>query len=429
MKAEAQAPDAASFARAMRSLLPSPPAAVAVAVSGGADSMALCLLAADWAKEHGVRLHALTIDHGLRAESATEAAQVQDWLSRRGIDHHILAWEGEKPAANLQAAARDARHRLLAEWCGARQVAHVLLAHHLDDQAETFLIRLGRGSGVDGLSAMQSASRREGITLLRPLLDTPKAALLALLHARNQPWLEDPGNRNPQFTRARIRALLPALEEAGISPRTLADTATRMTRARDYLELQTALALTDCLMVHEAGYLLLDYDRFHHLHDEIALRVLVRAVMMMSGAAYRPRFAELKALFDALESPRTLAGCKFEPAGDKLHILREPAAVAAPFALGAGRCEWDHRYRITVTGEPDGLRLGALGEEGRRHIRAAAPEHRFAALPATAVLCLPAVWHLETPVYVPHIGYVDSACTGLNPDAIRIDRLGHLGYV
>lgn len=423
--------ETAEFTRLMQAVLPVPPAAVAVAVSGGADSMALALLAASWAQKASVTLHALTVDHRLRPESAEEAAQVGKWLTGRGISHHILIWNySAKPQSNLQAYARNARYRLMSEWCLAQGVTHLLLAHHLDDQAETFLIRLGRGSGVDGLSAMLPVTRRNAFNLLRPLLDVPKARLIATLEAMGQSWIEDPSNQNPEFTRTKMRTLLPQLADVGIDAASLAATAGRMARARDYLEQQTVRAAADCLISHEAGYLLLDYELFSHLHDEIALRVLALAIRNMSGATYRPRFSELKALFDALTAPRTLAGCKFEPAGDKLHILREPAATASPQPLVQGQWEWDNRFRITLSASHEGFAIGALGAAGWEHIRRIAPEISGMAstLPRTALLTLPAVWHLEKPVFVPHIGYSDPEGTTFLHGAIRVDRLPSLRY-
>lgn len=410
------------FCHLMQSLLPDPPHAVAVAVSGGADSMALCLLAQSWARARGVALHALTVNHGLRAESADEAHQVHEWLAAKDIPHHILHWQGDKPESNTQAAARDARYDLMAEWCAEHHITHLLLAHHRDDQAETFLIRLGRGSGVDGLAAMQPHSTRNNLHLLRPLLDVDKTQLITYLQDIGQQWVEDPSNHDQAYTRSRMRALAPALQEAGISAVTLADTAKRMTRVKDYLHQQTTAAMTDCLIVHEAGYILLDQEMFRRLHDEIALRVLARAIGLMNGSTYRPRFSELKGLFDALGTPRTLAGCKFEPAGDKWLILREPAAIALPLTITIGEQTWDNRFRIRCSQPIPDVTVAALGEAGRAYLREAGVT--LTALPATALLTLPALWHLEKPISVPHIGYRESEIA----DAIHVDRLGHLGY-
>jgi len=151
--------DASGFARLMASLGPFESAPrIAVAVSGGADSLALALLAADWAAAQGGKAVALTVDHGLRPEAAAEARQVRRWLADCGISHFILAWRGPRSGADVQAAARAARYRLMGEWCARRGILHLLLAHHRDDQAETVLLRLARGSGLEGLAAMAPVS-------------------------------------------------------------------------------------------------------------------------------------------------------------------------------------------------------------------------------------------------------------------------------
>lgn len=307
--------ETADFGACMDALgLEAMPEKIAVAVSGGADSMALALLASDWASTAGIQLHALTVDHGIRPESARESRQVAGWMAQRGIAHTILTHTGGMNG-NLQAAARDARYRLMAEWCAEQRFSHLMLAHHQEDQAETYLIRLGRGSGVDGLSAMHPVRTQNGLTLLRPLLGIPKAELLATLQARGQFWLEDPSNRNPDFTRTHMRNLLPQLADAGITPAKLAAAARHMARAQDFLHQTADAACTELLTPADDG-LLLDRTRFAALHPEIALRVLALVIQRMTGDQYRPRFDDLQRLYGALcnlpeNVARTLAGCQF----------------------------------------------------------------------------------------------------------------------
>lgn len=396
------APVAAVFSDWMAHHLPALPSRMAVAVSGGADSMALAWMAHEWAAARGIALHALTVDHRLRPESTDEARQVAAWMAARGIPHHILTWEHDAPpAANRQAAARDARHRLMAEWCRAHDVAYLLLAHHRDDQAETFLIRLQRGSGVDGLAAMRPVAQREGITLLRPLLDTPKAVLVEFLQTQAQQWVEDPSNRDPHYTRTQARALL---AQGWLDAATLSATADHMARARDFLERETAKADAACLTWHDEGYITLDYPAFAALHEELRLRLLAKVFRHMNASAYRPRFAELKALHDALPNARTLAGCQFVPLGDTVRIQREAAAAAGPTG-SAGL--WDGRFRLRFGADCPQATVAALGANGWALLAADAPElAKRIRLPKALLHTLPALWHLETPLAVPHIGYV-----------------------
>jgi tRNA(Ile)-lysidine synthase len=183
-------------------------APIAIAVSGGADSAALLLLAAAaWPQQ----VTALTVDHGLRDGSAAEAAQVAAECARRGIPHRSLAWTGEKPVAGVQAAAREARYRMMAQWCADAGSTLLMTAHHADDQAETLLMRLARGSGSTGLAGIRAQRLlAPSVVLLRPLLGIRRAALAAIAATAGWPVIDDPSNRNPRFLRTRARAALAA---------------------------------------------------------------------------------------------------------------------------------------------------------------------------------------------------------------------------
>src|SRR5262249_20106992 len=178
---------------------------LAVAVSGGRDSMALALLVAAWAERRGGRVTAITVDHGLRPEAAAEARQVGRWLRAHGITHRTLRWRPPAGAlpGGLQAAARAGRYAPPCGWGRPRGVLHLALAHQQEDQAETLLLRLARGSGLDGLAAMAPIAERMGVRLLRPLLSVPRARLRATLVAAPQPWIDDPSNENPAHARIR----------------------------------------------------------------------------------------------------------------------------------------------------------------------------------------------------------------------------------
>src|SRR3954467_1127380 len=187
--------------------------ALVLAVSGGPDSLALMWLAARWrrALSRGPRLIAVTVDHGLRPEAAREAREVKRLAETLEVPHRTLRWTGAKPDTGLPAAARTARYRLLAKAARASGATHVLTAHTRDDQAETLLMRMLRGSGIAGLAAMARETEREGVCLARPLLEVPKSQLVATLGRAKIPFADDPTNRDMSFTRPRLRALIPAL--------------------------------------------------------------------------------------------------------------------------------------------------------------------------------------------------------------------------
>ncbi|TAN55437.1 MAG: tRNA lysidine(34) synthetase TilS, partial [Magnetospirillum sp.] len=259
---------------------------LAVAVSGGGDSLALVLLAAEWAGAQGGEVVAVTVDHRLRPASGEEAARVGHWLGAHGIGHRTLTWDGMKPAADLQAAARRARYELLGAFCRSAGILHLLLAHHREDQAETLLLRLGRGSGVDGLAAMAMDRPTRWGRLLRPLLDTPRQRLRATLSVRGQPWIEDPSNSSAVFARVRLRQLAPALAAEGLGADRLAATARRLARVRDALEQAVAEAACRSVVLHPAGFARCDAAVLARLPDEIGLRLLARLVSVMGGGEY-----------------------------------------------------------------------------------------------------------------------------------------------
>lgn len=255
--------------------------AVVLAVSGGPDSVALMWLAARWRAglKRGPRLIAVTVDHGLRKEAAHEARDVKRLARTLGIEHRTLRWQGAKPATGVPAAAREARYRLLAKAARASGAAHVATAHTRDDQAETLLMRLLRGSGIAGLAAMAAETEREGVRLMRPLLDISKAELVATLEAAGIAFADDPTNRDPAFTRPRLRRLMPLLAEEGANAKALARLASRLARANAAVETladgaERYLALTD------RGAFLGGYDAhaFAALPEEVRLRLLRRAI-------------------------------------------------------------------------------------------------------------------------------------------------------
>ena len=320
-----------------------------LAVSGGLDSTALLVLAARWAKglkqrpKRAPKLIAVTINHGLRKEATREAAAVKRLARRLGVSHQVLRWRGNKPKSGLQEAAREARYRLLAQAAARAGYGHILTAHTLDDQAETVLFRLARGSGVVGLGGMAQASllptrfsmSGEGtIFLVRPFLRLPKSRLIATLQAARIAYSEDPSNRDPRFTRARLRALLPDLAREGLDARGLARLAARMRRVEATIEFavdaaQAALAPAPW---RQDDPVVFKTARFAGLPAEVALRLLGRSIAH-AGDEGPVELAKLEALHDAMRQAqsrlrRTLAGALITLNSEDLTVERAPARRA-----------------------------------------------------------------------------------------------------
>jgi tRNA(Ile)-lysidine synthase len=309
-----------------------------LAVSGGPDSTALLLLAARWVKrlKHAPKLIAVTIDHGLRPEAAREAAMVKRLARRLGVPHRTLHWRGRKPRSGLQEAARQARYELLAQIATRARFAHILTAHTLDDQAETVLFRLARGSGLFGLTGMAHAAPlplrgvRE-IFLVRPLLHIPKARLIATLAAERIAYAEDPSNRDPRFTRARLRTLMPALAREGLDARGLARLAARLRRAESTIQVavQAARSALAPQPWPQHGPIAFATAAFAGLPAEVGLRLLGTAVAH-TGDEGPVELAKLESLYEALRQARsrlrrTLAGALITLSSDYLTVERAPA--------------------------------------------------------------------------------------------------------
>ena len=350
---------------------------LAVAVSGGADSTALMLLLARWRAASGDRpeLSIFTVDHGLRTESRKEAEQVGEWVRALGLAHEILTWQGDKPKSNLQAEARAARYRLLAEACHRHGIPVLASAHHREDQAETVLLRLIRGSGVDGLSAMDAESRTLGIRLVRPLLDVARVRLEATLSMAGQDWIEDPSNEDRRFARVRVRALLAALAKEGLTAERLAATARQMRRARLALDAAADELADRAARLDPAGFGSIDHGPLLAAPEEIALRLLARVLMAVGGSPYRPRLKRLERLHEALkgtgEGRWTLAGCRIALKGGQILIWREAGRAGLPeLTLHPGQSAlWDGRFRVEIAAEAPGpVTVRALGEAGWRQI-------------------------------------------------------------
>ena len=230
---------------------------LAVGVSGGADSMALAILLSEWAMKHGGRVTALIVDHGLRSESGAEAATVFDTLKMLGIEATILPWVPGDVASGIQAKARTARYQLMENWCRDANVLHLAIAHHADDQAETVLMRLQKGSGADGLAGIPYARELMHCRIIRPLLDVRKQTLVSFLEARSISWIDDPSNNDPKYARTSVREgiRLDDLDVDGI-----VQSAARYARVREAAEMTAAAWLARYSNLQPSGYISLNQD-------------------------------------------------------------------------------------------------------------------------------------------------------------------------
>jgi tRNA(Ile)-lysidine synthase len=381
------------------------PPSVAVAVSGGSDSLGLGLLLAGWVQARDGRLLVLTVDHGLRAEAAAECAHVAEiFAAIPNCSAHILRWDGEKVAHGLQAAARAARYALLADWCRAHGVMHLAVGHTADDQAETVAMRLAHGSGPSGLAGMAALRPERGVRLLRPLLSVSRAAVRDWLRVRPHDWIDDPSNELTRFERVRVRKSLS--EEAS---RLLIERAQASGEERDRLERAAAALLAEAAQVINGGYVAIGLGPFLAAGREIQAMALRHVTHAVSGADYTSDFADiLLSVAEGRREARTRGGCLFQMLQGRLCVFREAAAAAAPQPVAPGWTGlWDNRFgtRVAAGLSPGGgWTVGPLGEAGLRQVAA-----RFGIrlkrhpMPLPARLALPALWQGEHLVSQPHL--------------------------
>ena len=393
----------------------------AIAVSGGADSLALMHLANEWCRREGRELpHVVTVDHGLRAAAAQEARDVQAWARQAGLDHTTLQWKHNGPTANLQSEARQARYSLIGNWMRATGITTLATGHTEDDQAETFLMRLARGSGLEGLSGMKSlrpfpASTQADLMMARPLLGFSHARLVATLRARNQPWCEDPTNDDTRFLRVQVRKLMPQLTELGMTTQRLTETAEHLARANALVGDLARELERQAVEAFPWGYALLATRQIGEAPDELACRVLARTLKSVGGAEYPPEFSQTMSVLEWLRDPagpagRTLGGCRLarRPEGRVL-VCREEAALERDDpdrTIRAGETVfWDGRFSVSLPADaaPGEFEVKALGALGLAQVgpNARLPVHEPRRL---AALC-PAIWKSGILVSAPNLDF------------------------
>ena len=391
----------AQFGAAMTRLGPFERApALAAAVSGGADSLALALLARDWTARRRGNLLALVVDHGLRSESASEAALTVTRLASRGIAARVLGLNGLARGPGLAARARVARYAALDEACAEAGILHLLIGHHAGDQAETLRMRVGAGSGARGMAGMAALAEGAVARRLRPLLAVPPGRLRELLREEGLDWIEDPSNRDMTTLRARLRAELDDRDGDGPMVSALLAEATRYGLERTTQDAAVAATLAARVQVHPTGIAILSAG-------PIASVALSALLCMVAGRRYPVGRGAVTRLAVNLRAA-TLAGARLLPAGragapgDWL-VVREAAAMRPPMAAAHGAL-WDGRFSLTdPTGAAEGLTLGALG------VAAAQLRRTLPGWPAAVLQTLPALRRDGVLVAVPSLAWPGTA--------------------
>lgn len=399
---------------------------IAIATSGGADSLGLILLADEWSRSKkspsGTSIVGLTVDHGLRPNSTSEARLVQEWLKKRDIQHHILTWEGTKPTSKIQNSAREARYDLLSQWCLKNNVLHLLTGHHATDQLETFLMRLSKGSGLKGLTGIQKEVFMPFGRLIRPFLEENPLTIKLALNRFGQDHIEDPSNQNIQFERTRWRKVLPLLEEQSLTTTALNKTLNKLQSEQNVLEKEVTKALIKCFTVEMCGLIRIDKKIFTKIPRQIGHKLLEKGILSVSGHDYGPKKESLQNLYDGLimgkKIPLTLSGCRIMCRKKEIIIGREYEALknTATTLHNNLNCKWDNKFQVRVKKAQitENLIIRALGPEGLKQLREKNIPIKYKDIPQPLLLTLPSVWKNNEIISIPHLTWKDLSATNIS---------------
>ena len=384
---------------------------IALAVSGGPDSMALAFAVKRWSEQnHYPSPLAFIVDHGLREESSREASEVKLRLQALGVGAEILRWEHAAMTSRLHSEARKARYRLLLEACERHGFSVLLFAHQREDQAETILMRFSKGTGLDGLAGIPAQNVMRGVRIMRPFLTVPKERLIATCAAANIPFVTDPSNRLEKFARGRMRRVLPLLAEDGLTVERLIDFGVRAAEARDALDHYTGEFLVKAGYQTEFGVIAIDKAALLAAPRAIALRGLSLSLQAIHREDYAPLHASLSLLFDAIKDedilpPRTLNGCLISQSKKQVMMMREYAGITETALLKAGESViWDGRWQVTLTAEaPQGYRVQALGNPPHDVLDRLSPTLRHKVPQGRIRAALPALWQDDEITVIPFL--------------------------
>jgi tRNA(Ile)-lysidine synthase len=302
---------------------------MAVAVSGGPDSLALAFLAKCYSLNKKVRVKFFIVDHKLRKESSLEAKNVKKILKKIDIDCKVLIWNGKKPLKNIQSLARDKRYFLLVNECKKNNIKNLLLGHHLDDVAENFFIRIVRGSGLKGLISFDKKTKYkdQNLNILRPLLSLEKKDLIYISRKVFSFFINDPSNTNKDFKRTRIRNLLHALEKEGFDKKKLILTINNLKDSNKSIKFYVEKNLKkNAIFLKKKNIYVLNQSFFDQSH-EVIFRSLTKIIQMLGKKNYPVRGKSINELIKVIDAKSffkvTLGGCYIEIVNETILISKE----------------------------------------------------------------------------------------------------------
>ena len=330
---------------------------VAVSLSGGADSMCLTFLLDKFCRQNNISLVAITIDHKLRTESTIEANKVSKYLKEYNINHTILTWHHNEINANIQNEARNARYKMLCDYCKENYIDNLFVAHTFDDQAETVLLRILRGSGIDGVSGIDALTVMNEIKIIRPLLSFKKIQILDFLKKEKLIWFEDESNKNTKFDRVKVRNLINQLDKDFPFTKRLNLFSDNAKRAKNFINSHVTKVFEKYCIVGNLGFISIKQADFNNLDEEIRLRLINHIIRYVRNEPliYPIRLESLKVALANLQKigdkKFTLSNCKILPHKNSIYFFKEPKFMESRKQLPIGNSLWDKRYEISINSE------------------------------------------------------------------------------
>ena len=386
-----------------------------VGVSGGADSLALVWLLKNWCENRRFSLFAIIVNHNLRESSSGEATKVSEWLSNWNVRHAVLKREGLPISTGIQSSAREVRYKLMLDWCSKNSFTDLFIAHHQDDQAETFLMRLVRGSSIEGLACMREVSTRRGVRIVRPLLTVPKERLKQTLISIGQTWIEDPSNSDLRFMRTRLRKIRSNLEHRKVTNARLSKLAQSFSILRKMLELCCHNFIENYVKIYPEGWARLDTEPLKPLPSILVEKILTYILNVIGGKPYPPRLDSLGRLINNLHQVKeggsfTLSNCVVRKEGKYLIFFREERHPVSTISLNRQTSIiWRNIFNCSFIYHnkniSDELFLAPLGEVGWSQVIKKKPELRELAIPYEVKKTMPALFDNRGVLEVPHLNY------------------------
>ncbi len=322
---------------------------IALAVSGGRDSMALMYLVYRW-KAHlalNIEIEVLTVNHNLRKAAEDECGFVQKIAKNYGFKHKVLIWEHEHVETSIQEKARKARYQLMLDYVREENIDTILTAHTSDDNIETFIMRLAKGSGLNGLKSINEIRHEDRIQIQRPLLSLSRSLTTEILRSTGNEWVDDPTNDDERFERVKIRNNISLLSSFNISSDNLTKTIQRLARAHESISFFTNLVSEELVELSELGHANVNFDKLRYYPKEIILRVFAKALTDVNGG--NVSLSSLEAVFAELiktERSKTLNGCQIIPQKNKYVIVRENRGISPVEIKINERISWDGRFDV-----------------------------------------------------------------------------------